>query len=154
MFIKYGFRIQKLEEANLITSLQEFQTNKYITVRLQESSRRERIRTSEPLVAGRSIWNLSNNQVCIRQRAAHPNASLSSRTKRLNIKITYLTKTQWIEIYHYLSLRRQGSNLRPQGYDPCELTNCSTPRCKTSYCFHKSQRKWLKKVCLCTTNNH
>lgn len=57
-----------------------------------------------------------------------PNRKKSTRTGRINL--TAKQKARNLHDSGPLLLRGQDLNLRPLGYEPSELPNCSTPRYK------------------------
>ena len=95
-------------------------------------SERAGIRTPDNLIKSQVLYHLSYTPVSFYSLFANKNAQNRNRTSDTRIFSPLLYQLSYLGIHHIsycqCKLRGQDLNLRPSGYEPDELPDCSTPR--------------------------
>ena len=95
-------------------------------------SERAGIRTPDNLIKSQVLYHLSYTPVSSNMLIIKENAQNRNRTSDTRIFSPLLYQLSYLGIHHIsycqCKLRGQDLNLRPSGYEPDELPDCSTPR--------------------------
>ena len=90
------------------------------------------IRTPDNLIKSQVLYHLSYTPVSSNMQIIKENAQNRNRTSDTRIFSPLLYQLSYLGIHHIsycqCKLRGQDLNLRPSGYEPDELPDCSTPR--------------------------
>ena len=90
------------------------------------------IRTPDNLIKSQVLYHLSYTPVSSNMLIIKENAQNRNRTSDTRIFSPLLYQLSYLGIHHIsycqCKLRGQDLNLRPSGYEPDELPDCSTPR--------------------------
>ena len=107
-----------------------FQTLFYLFLQIKKA--RDGIRTPDNLIKSQVLYHLSYTPVSSNMLIIKENAQNRNRTSDTRIFNPLLYRLSYLGIHHIsycqCKLRGQDLNLRPSGYEPDELPDCSTPR--------------------------